>query len=132
MTLGRRVRFYREKLQLTLDDLSERSGVEVGTISALENRNSSRSQFTGHLAKAFGLTIEQLLDEQHDWLSGTVPLRNVPKHTVHQTPAAYDVWPIEGISREDFWKVLSATDRAEISGFAKGLLTARLGKRAAP
>jgi transcriptional regulator with XRE-family HTH domain len=86
MSLGARVRYYREKREWTLEDLAERSTVDVGTISALENRNSQRSRFTGQLAKAFGLTIEQLLDESRDWLASEVPA-NV--HSVEEARARY-------------------------------------------
>lgn len=41
--------------------------VDVGTISALEVRDSSRSQFFPQIAKAFGLTLEQLADEGQDY-----------------------------------------------------------------
>jgi hypothetical protein len=37
----------------TLEKLEEESGVAVGTISALENRDSSRSQYFPQLAKAW-------------------------------------------------------------------------------
>jgi len=69
MAIGRRIRYYREKLDWTLEDISSRSGVEVGTISAIENRDSDRSKYFGDIAKAFGLTIEQLSDVEKDWLS---------------------------------------------------------------
>lgn len=45
-----------------LKDLAERSGVPVGTISALENRDSVRSEYTAQLARAFEVTSEQLMD----------------------------------------------------------------------
>ncbi len=44
----------------TLEQLSERSGVDVGTISALENRDSKRTQYASTIARAFGLTAEAL------------------------------------------------------------------------
>ena len=66
MALGNRIRYYREKAGLTLDQLSERSGVDVGTISALENRNSSRSKFATPIAKGLGMTVEMLEDEHQD------------------------------------------------------------------
>jgi transcriptional regulator with XRE-family HTH domain len=43
MALGKNIRALRGRLDWTLEKLSERSGVEVGTISALENRDSKRS-----------------------------------------------------------------------------------------
>lgn len=60
MTTGKNIRKHREARNWTLEDLSNRSGVDVGTISALENRDSSRSKFFGAIAKGFGLTIEEL------------------------------------------------------------------------
>lgn len=71
MALGKQVRKYRERAGWKLETLSFKSGVEVGTINALENRDSSRSKFAPQLAKAFGLTVEQLLDEGVDYEIGT-------------------------------------------------------------
>lgn len=63
MALGKQVRKYREQLGLTLLQLEERSGVDTGTIGALEARDSSRSKYSAALARALGLTLDQLLDE---------------------------------------------------------------------
>ena len=71
MATGKQIRYYREKLDWTLDELSSRSGVEAGTISALENRDSERSKHFYAVAKALGLTLEQLSDTTTDWLSET-------------------------------------------------------------
>lgn len=63
MSLGSQVRRHRKHKRWTLDDLAERSGVAPGTISALEKRDSNRSEFATRLANAFGLSVEQLMDE---------------------------------------------------------------------
>lgn len=60
MALGKNIRALRGRLDWTLEQLSERSGVEVGTISALENRDSKRSQFGTAIAKAMGVSLEDL------------------------------------------------------------------------
>lgn len=89
MTLGERVRYYREGVGWTLDQLSERtlmpdgSFVDRGTISALENRKSQRSKFTRAIAYAFGLTQDQLMSDKDylpDLLSGKIHAhyQNVP------------------------------------------------------
>lgn len=52
----------------TLEELEERSGVARGTISALEKRGSNKSEFAGQLAAAFGISVEQLLDEDANWI----------------------------------------------------------------
>lgn len=67
MATGARIRHYRLKLGWKLEDLEEASEVSVGTISALEVRDSQRSQFFPAIAKAFGLTLEQLYDTETDW-----------------------------------------------------------------
>lgn len=76
MALGKQVKFYREKLDLTLEQLEEISGVGTGTISALEVRDSVRSKFAPALAAAFGLSVEQLLDESRDWLDADAHSQN--------------------------------------------------------
>lgn len=68
MALGKQIRKYRTQLDWTLEQLEEKSGVPAGTISALEVRDSTRSKFAPALANAFGLTVEQLLDESVNWL----------------------------------------------------------------
>lgn len=69
MGLGKQIRHYRTARALTLDALAERSGVDVGTISALEMRDSQRSKFAVAIARALGLTVDQLLDESRDWIA---------------------------------------------------------------
>lgn len=58
------MRALREQRGWTLDRLSEVSGVDVGTISALENRNSKRSQFVHLLAKALGVSVAALQGDE--------------------------------------------------------------------
>lgn len=60
MAMGKHIKTHREARGWTLADLSERSGVELGTIGALEVRDSARSKFASAIAKAFGLTVEEL------------------------------------------------------------------------
>lgn len=60
MALGKNIKFHRERLGLTLLQLSDASGVDVGTISALEVRDSRRSQYGSAIAAAMGMTFEQL------------------------------------------------------------------------
>lgn len=70
MGLGKQIRKYRERAGWTLEQLSALSEVDVGTISALEQRDSKRSQYTAQLAAAFGLTVEQLTDDSHAYPVG--------------------------------------------------------------
>jgi transcriptional regulator with XRE-family HTH domain len=82
-----------------LEQLSERSGVEVGTISAIEQRDSERSSKFLQIAPAFGLTVEQLADltTDHD-VSDLQPLdapvvADVPKFLLREDlPDYLDPW----------------------------------------
>ncbi|WP_313571977.1 XRE family transcriptional regulator [Comamonas terrigena] len=67
MALGARIRYYREKAGITLEQLSERSGVDIGTISALENRDSSRSKYATAIANGLGMSLEMLEKEGADF-----------------------------------------------------------------
>ena len=110
MALGRQIKIHRERQNLTLEQLSEKSQVDVGTISALENRDSSRSKFARSIAKGLGLTVEQLEDEGLD----------LDLLSTHPAPTEED-WPFEGITRRDISRLslaqlreLEATIRADI------------------
>lgn len=125
MALGARVRFYREYRRWTLEDLAERSGVDVGTISALENRNSKRSNFAQPLAGAFGLSIEQLIDDSRNWLSEGLSAGRAAKFAAQEPPSPqYIRWPFADITVTE-WQSLSIEDRAQVQGFARALLSRR-------
>lgn len=61
MALGKNVKALRDARGWKLRDLSKRSGVPVGTIGALEVRDSVRSEYAAQLAKAFEIPLEELL-----------------------------------------------------------------------
>lgn len=63
MALGKQIQKHRKDKGWTLEQLSEASGVAVGTIGALEVRDSERSKYAAQLAKALGMTVEQLSGE---------------------------------------------------------------------
>lgn len=68
MSLGAQVTKYRKALKLKLDQLAELTDVQPGTISALAVRGSKKSEHGPALAKGLGLSLEQLLDANADWL----------------------------------------------------------------
>lgn len=77
MKLGEKIRHYREGLGMTLDDLAERSGVDRGTISALENRKSERSKYAASIAAGFGVTLDQLIGKT-DFLPSLKGFQSLP------------------------------------------------------
>ncbi|THJ30965.1 helix-turn-helix transcriptional regulator [Lampropedia aestuarii] len=85
MSLGSQIKHYREKMGWTYEQLSEKSGVEKGTLNAMEKRGSQASKFASEIAKAFGLTVEMLIDESVDYdvpypISRVTPL---PEGAIH-------------------------------------------------
>jgi phage repressor protein C with HTH and peptisase S24 domain len=82
MGIGQNIRFHRERLELTLEQLSALSGVDVGTISALELRDSSRSKYFFDIARGLGLTIEQLQLQPEQWHS------HIESHGFHDVKLA--------------------------------------------
>lgn len=107
MALGKQIRYHREQQGLTLEQLSERSGVDVGTISALEVRESKRSQYATRLASALGLSLEELIDG--------LPARIGDDATPRQL-AKPRGWPFDRITPEA-WKKLSDDVRTDIEDY---------------
>jgi phage repressor protein C with HTH and peptisase S24 domain len=60
MGIGKTIKEARLARGWTLEVLEEKSGVAAGTIHAIEARDSSRSQYFPQLAKALGVSVEQL------------------------------------------------------------------------
>ena len=83
MALGNQIKHYRRKAGLTLEALSEISGVDVGTISALEVRDSSRSKYATALATALGLSVEQIEQEGADFPVNPGAHNTLPGPDVH-------------------------------------------------
>lgn len=60
-TFGEALRVFRENKGWTQEKLSEESGVDQATISAIEVRQSSRSRYSAQLARALGTTVEEMI-----------------------------------------------------------------------
>lgn len=69
MAIGNQIRKYRTHLGMTLEQLSDASGVDIGTISALENRDSARTKYAVAIAEAMGVTVEQLENRPPEFLA---------------------------------------------------------------
>jgi phage repressor protein C with HTH and peptisase S24 domain len=68
MGIGQNIRYHRAtRLGWTLEQLSAQTGVDVGTISALENRDSKRSMFFAPIASGLGITLEELQMDPVEW-----------------------------------------------------------------
>lgn len=101
MALGSEIRKQRTMRQWTLEDLSERSGVDVGTISALEIRDSTRSKYAVAIAGALGMSVDQLLNP------GTTTQTASDTHPA-QAAQEQPVWPFKRVTYKRY-KHLIAT-----------------------
>ncbi len=113
MALGKQIRRYREKAGWTLEQLSAQAEVDVGTISALEQRDSARTRYSGQIARAFGLTIEQLYDESRSY-----PLFATGAQQVNSVVGIYQTdpsWPFS-LSQARY-HALPDRDKGRIDGF---------------
>lgn len=127
MALGKQVRKYRDLAGWKLETLSFKSGVDVGTINALENRDSTRSKYASQLAKAFGLTLDQLLDEDRDYVLSTgegemVPVGGrVEASNVTPAPIGTRRVPLISYVQAGYWT--EASDAAMVGDGFEYLLT---------
>lgn len=135
MSLGSQVKKYRLAAALTYGELEELSSVSIGSINAIEKRSSVRSAHASALARAFGLTLDQLLDEDADH-SGLVQMHVANRRSSSnnegtlvalERPAGYAVdtyWPFT-IDKERVRAALHADDLARIDAYILGLVEAR-------
>lgn len=124
MGLGTQIRKYRLKAGWTLERLSEASGVEIGTINALENRDSSRSKFLPALARALGLTIEQLADEKADHDLITSSKDGVAILELREPAGHPYMWPFKEIKPRQ-WDLLNDQEQKHIEDSVLMLIKAR-------
>lgn len=106
----------------TLKQLSDRSGVDVGTISALELRGSNRSKYLGPIAAALGLSIEQLQDRNQVYMPNPRPIsamEEAASYRAYPPPS----WPFTQIKPTD-WEMLSPHQKSQAEIFIKGMIAA--------
>lgn len=61
LPVGARIRYYRERLGLSQDELALRVGAAQQTIQSLESGKIKKSTFLPHIAKALGVSLDHLL-----------------------------------------------------------------------
>ena len=99
----------REALGWTLDELSTRSGVDIGTISALEVRGSQRSKYAPAIAKALGRTLEELTSPPENACAPIAPCEPV---NIERAETLGRI-PLVSWVRAGDWCEAHATDAAE-------------------
>lgn len=139
MSLGAQVEKYRAIAGLQYRELADLSGVDIGTINALEKRKSKRSEHGPALARAMGLTVEQLLDAEADH-SGLVLAHIAAARSSQRKPgdeaarrvgevvAKYTTgqpWPFKSVTPEQVQTLLSGEDLERIEAYAQAVMDMR-------
>ena len=76
MPLGKNIRRLREARGWGQKKLSDATGVSIGSISAIELRDSRRSEFVAAFARAFGVPVDALVADELApvWLTMNTPM----------------------------------------------------------
>lgn len=73
MALGKNVKRLREAKGINQTTLAKMAGLSIGSLSALENRDSVRSEFAPQLARALGVPVEELITGETATAALTAP-----------------------------------------------------------
>lgn len=142
MSLGSQVFKYRKKVaDLTFTAFADMSGVDVGTINALEKRDSNRGDIRSviSIAKALGITVEELADETADHSSKVKAHINRQKQPQAikgpllasdnvASPWNYGPWPFR-IPRDRIVELLTPDDLERIEAYMQAIIDTRQGER---
>ena len=121
MALGKTVRTMRLARKWTLKELSKRSGVPVGTIGALEMRDSVRSEYAAQLAHGFGVSLEALLSPDKSDVIPQDYKQNQPQAQSHQANSAIDIAESLHALRMAAHR-LDDADRAAVAGYVSRMI----------
>ncbi|MBU1083701.1 MAG: XRE family transcriptional regulator [Candidatus Omnitrophota bacterium] len=94
MKIGKRLRELRKKKDITLEELSEKSGVALATLSRMEN-DKMPGTIKSHLSicKVLGVSIAELYRELEEdtKTSESIPKEGRTEHFVHAKQATYEL-----------------------------------------
>jgi transcriptional regulator with XRE-family HTH domain len=139
MSLGAQLEKYRALAGLQYRELAELSDVDVGTINALEKRKSKRSEHAPALARALGLTVEQLLDTAADhsgtvlahiaaWRSKRGSAGEAMRHQVNEAAASYRTGSRDWITQltpDQMRAMLTPEDLQRIEAYVQAIVETR-------
>jgi transcriptional regulator with XRE-family HTH domain len=142
MSLGSQVFKYRKQVaDLSFRALTDMSGVDTGTINALEKRDSNRGDIRSviSIAKALGITVEELADETTDYsakVKAHIARQKLPTPTATAlvandkvaSPWNYGPWPFR-IPRDRIVECLTPDDLERIEAYIQALIDTRQGER---
>jgi transcriptional regulator with XRE-family HTH domain len=94
MKIGKRIRQLRKERDMTLEELSEKSGVALATLSRMENdKMTGTLESHTSICKALNTSIAELYKELEEELKtvDAVPKKSRTEHFVHARKAKYEL-----------------------------------------
>ncbi len=92
--IGSRLRKLRKERDITLEELSEKSGVALATLSRMETgKMTGTLESHNSICKALGVSIAELYREleDEDKVVESVPAHNRTEHFIHATKVKYEL-----------------------------------------
>lgn len=118
MKIGKRIHQLRKEKDMTLEELSEKSGVALATLSRMEN-NKMTGTLKSHnsICKALGASIAELYREAEDESKTveSVPRGNRTEHFVHAKKAKYELLVSKAMNK----KIMPLMIKIEGGGFTQ-------------
>jgi len=103
MKIGKRLRELRKEKDVTLEELSEKSGVALATLSRMEN-NKMTGTIKSHtsICKVLAVSIADLYRELEDETKTieSVPKENRTEHFIHAKKAKYELLVTETLNKK--------------------------------
>ena len=94
MKIGKRIRQLRKERDMTLEELSQKSGVALATLSRMENdKMTGTLESHNNICKALNASIAELYKELEEELKtvDSVPKKSRTEHFVHARKAKYEL-----------------------------------------
>lgn len=125
---GQTLKQLRDRLNVTQEQLSARTGVAQATISAIEKRDSRSSRYAVELATGLGVTVEQMKNLPLEQLVG-IATRTLaqPLHLTAREPTAALYGSATSVARETLLRLfdeLTEPQKATIIEQARALADA--------
>ncbi len=115
MKIGKRIRKLRKERGMTLEELSQKSGVALATLSRMEN-NKMTGTLASHngICKALGASLADLYRELEDESKtvDTVPKQRRTEHFLHTNKAKYELLVTKTLDK----KIMPLMVRLEAGG----------------
>lgn len=103
MKIGKRIRILRKEKDITLEDLSKKSGVALATLSRMEN-DKMTGTLSSHnrICKALGVSIAELYRELEDDAKTVeaVPKEKRTEHFIHAHKAKYELLVTKALDKK--------------------------------